>query len=79
MAALRAAGYDEALLYERRPITLAAAEKLVGKGRFGEIMAPYIMIPPGKPTLVPLADKRAPLPITRPTAAEDFGGNNHES
>ena len=79
MAALRAAGYDEALLYERRPITLAAAEKLVGKGKFGEIIAPYIMIPPGKPTLVPLADKRAPLSITRPTAAEDFGGDNHES
>lgn len=60
-AALAAAGVDEALLYERRPITLAAAEKLLGKAAFAEIASNYVLRPPGKPTLVPETDPRAPI------------------
>jgi hypothetical protein len=66
------AGYEEAVLYERKPITLSATEKLVGKKKFGEMLAQYVDKPPGKPTLVVESDKREP--ITRPSAAEDFGG-----
>ena len=57
---LQAEGVDEALLYERRPITLAAAEKLVGKPSFDKWMTGYVIKPPGKPTLVPDEDKRTP-------------------
>ena len=70
MAALKAAGFEEAVLYERRPLTLAALEKVVGKKPFGELMAPHIITPMGKPTLVPASDTRPPY--QRPTAAEEF-------
>jgi hypothetical protein len=54
-------GYDEAVLYERKPITLSATEKLVGKKKFNELLASFIYKPPGKPTLVPESDKREPI------------------
>lgn len=65
------AGYDEALLYERKPITLTAVEKLLGKTNFSELVADYVIKPPGKPTLVPESDKREPVNLTQ-TAAEAF-------
>lgn len=55
---LMAAGYDEALLYERRPLTLAQLEKALGKKAFQEAAGCHIVTPPGKPTLVPASDKR---------------------
>lgn len=55
------AGYDEALLYDREPKTLAAIEKVVGKKRFGEIMGSHIVKPAGKPTLAPMSDARDEL------------------
>lgn len=70
-AAITAAGYDEALLYERKPLTLAAAEKLIGKAKFAEIAGAHILTPPGKPTIAPESDKREPY-NPRTTAAEDF-------
>lgn len=42
---------------------LTALEKLVGKKKFGEIMAEVIDKPPGKPTLVDEADKRPPMDL----------------
>lgn len=51
-------GIDEAILYERRPLTLSAVEKLVGKKKFSEITAEFIASPPGKPTLAQSNDKR---------------------
>lgn len=68
--ALRQQGYDDALLYERRPLTLAAVEKLVGKKAFADQMAAYVTRPRGKPTLVPDTDKRPPYN----SAAHDFSG-----
>lgn len=76
---LIANGIEEAMLYERKPITLAATEKLLGKAKFKELLAEFIQIPPGKPTLVPLSDKREA--IIRRSAEEDFnniGGNENE-
>ena len=55
-AAIRA-GYDEAKLYKREPITLTAAEKLLGKD-FNNVMGAYVDKPTGKPALVPASDKR---------------------
>lgn len=65
-------GYDEALLYERKPLTLAALEKVVGKAEFGPLMAGLIETPLGKPALVPISDKREPFPVTK--INEVFGG-----
>lgn len=50
-------GVDEAMLYERKPLTLAQVEKLVGKKDF-EQFSQFVHKPPGKPTLVQASDKR---------------------
>lgn len=55
---LIAAGYDEALLYERRPLTLAQLEKALGKKAFQDAAGGHVVTPPGKPALVPETDKR---------------------
>jgi len=68
---LKANGIDEALLYERKPITLSAVEKLLGKKRFAELLDPLVVKPPGKPTLVPETDKREAI-TNSPKAAEVF-------
>ena len=51
-------GTDEALLYERKPLTLAQVEKLMGKAHFEDVAGEYVVKNPGKPTLVPSTDKR---------------------
>lgn len=70
-AVLTKAGYEEAVLYKRSPVTLTEVEKLVGKKKFGELLTAYVNKPPGKPTLAPESDKREP--IKRSSAADDFG------
>lgn len=70
--AARAAGIPEEMLYERKPVTLAALEKLMGKKPFADAMKPFVTIPPGKPTLVKAEDRR-PAITNRSTAEEDFG------
>lgn len=70
--ALAANGYDINMFYERKPVTLTTAEKIVGKTQFEAICADYIIKPPGKPTLVPEADKR-PAVTNVQSAAEVFG------
>lgn len=65
-------GYDEAVLYERKPITLTAVEKLLGKKDFEAQLSGFIIKPPGKPTLAPESDKRTAI-TNMTTAAEAFG------
>ena len=56
--ALQGSGVPEAMLYERKPLTLAAIEKVVGKKAFAEAVGQFVVKNPGKPTLVPETDKR---------------------
>lgn len=67
---LKQSGFDEALLYERKPLSLAGVEKLIGKHRFKELLSDKVITPPGKPALVEESDKREAL--TRTDAATDF-------
>ncbi len=55
---MRKQGYDDAILYDRNPKSLAQLEKLIGKKQFTELMAGLIVRPKGKPTLVNEADER---------------------
>jgi len=61
-------GIEYDMLYERKPLTLAAIEKMLGKKRFAEIAGNHIVTPLGKPALAPETDKRPPYN----TAEEDF-------
>lgn len=70
---IKAAGVDEAMLYERKPLTLAAVEKVLGKPKFTEIAGAHVITPPGKPTLVPESDNRPPY-NPKPSAEDDFKG-----
>lgn len=58
VAAMKAAGYDEALLYERKLITLTKMEKDFGKKTVAEVLKDLIVKPQGAPTLAPEKDKR---------------------
>jgi len=64
------AGYDEALVYDRKPKTLAQLEKLMGKAEFAEKLGSYVVKPLGKPKLAEASDKREAY---NPAAA-DFSG-----
>lgn len=65
---LKAAGFDEAMLYERKLYGITAMEKIVGKKKLTETLGELIVKPAGKPTLVPESDKREAIE----TAAADF-------
>lgn len=56
--ALTDAGIDEAVLYERKPLTLAQVEDVVGKKDFAKMVGAFVTKAQGKPTLVPETDKR---------------------
>ena len=58
IAAVLAAGYNEALVFERKPKTLTELEKLMGKAEFADKLGAYVVKPLGKPTLAPMTDKR---------------------
>ena len=64
------AGWKREMLYETKPLTLTAYEKLVGKKQFAEKFGNRITKPRGKPTLVDENDDRNPYN----SAAEDFKG-----
>ena len=50
------AGYTD--IFDKKLISLTQMEKLMGKKAFTDILGGLIEKPPGKPTLVPLSDKR---------------------
>lgn len=53
-------GVVEAMLYERKPVSVAGLEKTLGKKAFAEAAEGLWHKTPGKPTLVPESDKRPP-------------------
>lgn len=71
--ALMAGGVPEEVMYERKALTLAALEKVVGKKDFAAIVGDYVRKAPGKPTLVKESDKREAI-SNMPTVDEAFGG-----
>ena len=58
-AAIVESGTPEEMLWERKPLTLAGVEKLMGKKEFEEVAGSFIEKPPGKPTLVNESDPRS--------------------
>ncbi|MGN0402610.1 MAG: DUF2800 domain-containing protein [Acetatifactor sp.] len=72
---LISAGYEDAVLYEKVPLTLSKLEGVITKEHQNGILAKYIIKPQGKPTLAPEDDKR-PAMNMQLTAEEAFGGAN---
>ena len=68
--AVNRAGFDP---YERKVLGITAMTKLLGKTKFDELLGSLIEKPAGKPTLVPVSDKR---PALKNSAQEDFKEEN---
>lgn len=58
----KANGYKD--IYRQSLITLTEMEKLMGKTKFKEVLGDLIIKPKGRPTLVPLSDKRQALNVS---------------
>lgn len=57
--AAKTAGYRD--IYKQSLIPVTEMEKLMGKTTFTEVLGGLVTKPPGKPTLVPVSDKRPPM------------------
>lgn len=70
-AHLKANGIDEAMLFERVPLTVSKIEKVLKKADYVSLLEEpgYVVKSPGKPTLAKLNDKRKAI---TPDAASDF-------
>ena len=66
---VQSAGFDP---YEHKVLGITAMTKMLGKTKFEELLSGLIEKPQGKPTLVPMSDKRP----TMNTAANDFKEDN---
>lgn len=66
--ALEAAGCTD--VYDQKLRTITTLEKQLGKKRFAEILADLVVKPAGKPSLVPITDKRPALEMR--DAASEF-------
>ena len=62
------AGYTD--IYRTSLITLTEMQKLMGKKKFEEVLGSLLVKPTGKPTLVPMSDKRPPMNVNSVT--DDF-------
>lgn len=72
---LMAAGYGEAMLYERVPVSLTKLESFLTKEHKTEILSKFITKPQGRPALAPEDDKRPAIPL-KVSAQDAFGGEN---
>lgn len=70
---LKENGVDEALLYDRVPLTVAQIKKVLKTEQFRTLLEEpgFIQKSPGKPTLAPIKDKRKQI-FNAPDAASDF-------
>lgn len=55
-------GYTD--IYRQSLIPMTEMQKLMGKTKFEEILGDLIYKPPGKPTLVPVSDKRPAMNVS---------------
>lgn len=69
---VNAAGYDPC---EHKVLGITAMTKLLGKKKFEDLLSTFIEKPQGKPTLVPMSDKR-PAMNKSAEAADDFKEEN---
>lgn len=68
--AVHKAGYDP---FEHKVLGITAMTRMLGKTKFEELLSGYIEKPQGKPTLVPMSDKRPAMNISKAaSAADDF-------
>lgn len=63
--AVKNAGYEP---YEKKLLGITEMQKMLGKEQFNKILSDFVKKPKGKPTLVPMSDKRKAIN----TAASDF-------
>lgn len=61
----------EEMLWERKPLTLAQVEKMIGKKDFQDTVGSYVVVRRGKPALVQEADSREAI-TNKITAEEAF-------
>lgn len=66
---------QEVMLYEKKPLTLAQVEKMVGKKEFQASVGKFVVKNPGKPTLVEASDKREAI-TNKITAEQAFKEEN---
>ncbi len=68
------AGYDP---FEHKVLGITAMTKLLGKTKFEELLQGFTHKPQGKPTLVPMSDKRLAMNMNNAaSAADDFKEEN---
>lgn len=67
---VKESGYDP---YEQKVLGITAMTRLLGRRKFDELLSGMIVKPEGKPTLVPLSDKRPAMH----TAVNDFKEEKH--
>lgn len=67
--AAKSNGFTDIYRYSLIPMT--EMKKLMGKARFDEIMGDLIIKPPGKPTLVPMSDKRPAINVINEFKTEE--------
>ncbi len=60
IVAANAAGYHD--IFRRTLLPITEMEKLMGRQDFAKILGGLVVKPAGKPTLVPISDKRPPIP-----------------
>lgn len=70
-------GIPEAVLWKREPLSVAQAEKELGKKELAAYAGDQILKKPGKPALVPETDKRVAI-TSRVKAAEAFAEKGEE-
>lgn len=73
--AAKEAGYNP---FEQKLLGITAMTKLMGKTNFEDILGAYITKPQGKPTLVPITDKRPEFNSAVSDFNDNNGGNDNE-
>lgn len=71
VAKLTEAGYSGDIIFSKNLKGITSLEKALGKKVFAQVLDGLITKPQGKPTLVPISDKRQPIKINN-TAEADF-------